>query len=106
MRTPGPWHTGGTFFTDEKRPSQNVWGPTPEGMQSGNIVCVHASVPDAKLIAIAPELLRLLTEAKSMAEFGDINADMEDDGIGWKQWYQDVSAILRSQADGETNDKG
>lgn len=37
----------------------------------------------------------LLADAKRMAEFGDINADMEDDGIGWKQWYLDVSAALK-----------
>lgn len=63
-------------------------------MQSGNIVCSHASVEDAKLIVQAPELLRLLADAKRMAEFGDINEDMEDDGIGWKQWYLDASAAL------------
>lgn len=45
---------------------------------------------------------KLLADAKRMAEFGDINAYMEDDGIGWKQWYLDVSAILPpdSPADG------
>lgn len=36
---------------------------------------------------------RLLAEAKRMAEFGDINADMEDDGIGWRQWYLEVAAL-------------
>jgi hypothetical protein len=36
----------------------------------------------------------LLADAKRMAEFGDINADMEDDGVGWKQWYADTSNLL------------
>lgn len=40
------------------------------------------------------KLEKLLAEARRMAEFGDINADMEDDGIGWKQWYLDVGAVL------------
>ena len=39
------------------------------------------------------DLEGLLFDAKRMAEFGDINEDMEDDGIGWKQWYTDVTAI-------------
>ncbi len=39
-------------------------------------------------------LEKLLFDAKRMAEFGDINEDMDDDGIGWKQWYLDVKAIL------------
>lgn len=44
------------------------------------------------------DLEKLLADAKRMAEFGDINEDMEDDGIGWKQWYVDVSEILASQS--------
>jgi hypothetical protein len=52
-------------------------------------------------IARISDLEKLLADAKRMAEFGDINADMEDDGIGWKQWYQDVSAILGSPPNGE-----
>lgn len=40
------------------------------------------------------QLEKLLADAKRMAEFGDINASMDDDGIGWKQWYLDVSAVL------------
>jgi hypothetical protein len=39
--------------------------------------------------------LKLLAEAKRMAEFGDINEDMEDDGVGWKQWYLDVTQVLK-----------
>ena len=44
------------------------------------------------------ELVRLLADAKRMAEFGDINEDMEDDGIGWKQWYLDVTAALEGKS--------
>lgn len=40
-------------------------------------------------------LLGLLVEAKGMAEFGDINENMDDDGVGWKQWYLDVSKALK-----------
>jgi len=39
-------------------------------------------------------VVALLAEAKRMAEFGDINADMADDGIGWKAWYIQVSRVL------------
>jgi hypothetical protein len=46
------------------------------------------------------KLLRLLAEAKNMAEFGDINADMEDDGVGWKQWYIEAREVLRENARG------
>lgn len=46
------------------------------------------------------EFLRLLTDAKRMAEFGDINADMEDDGVGWKQWYLDVTVALKEVGSG------
>ena len=48
--------------------------------------------------ARGPSLFRTLTllaEAKRMAEFGDINEDMEDDGVGWKQWYLDVTQVLK-----------
>lgn len=40
------------------------------------------------------EMRRLLSNAIGMAEFGDINADMEDDGIGWKEWYVDTRKVL------------
>lgn len=46
------------------------------------------------------KLEKLLRAAMTMAEFGDINEDMDDDGIGWKQWYLDTSAILGPQSDG------
>lgn len=39
-------------------------------------------------------LVKLLGDAKRMAEFGDINEDMEDDGVGWKQWYIDTAREL------------
>lgn len=42
-------------------------------------------------------LLKLLSDAKTMAEFGDINEDMEDDGIGWKQWYLDTQQELKRE---------
>lgn len=43
-------------------------------------------------------LTKLLRAATTMAEFGDINADMEDDGIGWKQWYLDTIALIGPEA--------
>lgn len=43
------------------------------------------------------KLEKLLADAKRMAEFGDINADMEDDGIGWKEWYLEVNALLPAE---------
>lgn len=42
-------------------------------------------------------LLKLLSDAKTMAEFGDINEDMEEDGIGWKQWYLDTQQELKRE---------
>lgn len=45
-------------------------------------------------IARISQLEKLLHDAKRMAEFGDINEDMEDDGVGWKQWYLDVTEAL------------
>lgn len=48
--TPGPWHTGGTF-NPTLDPRMNVWGPTPEGKQSGSIIAQHIKPDDARLIA-------------------------------------------------------
>lgn len=62
-------------------------------------------VPENDLPRIQ-ELEALLQRAKSMAEFGDINAEMEDDGIGWKQWYADVTAALESHKMDFKPDKG
>lgn len=43
-------------------------------------------------------LTKLLRAAVNMGEIGDINADMEDDGLGWKQWYLDTMALLGPEA--------
>ncbi len=42
------------------RPSVNIWGPTPEGMQSGEIVAKDVTLPNAQLIAQAPDLLKVV----------------------------------------------
>ena len=57
------------------------------------LCCKAADALELKDIEIA-RLRGLLADAKRMAEFGDINETMDDDGIGWKQWYLDVRAAL------------
>lgn len=57
--TPGPWHTGGIFYKEGKPHSQNVYGPTQDGMQSGEMICANAKIEHAPLIAAAPELLQI-----------------------------------------------
>lgn len=93
--TPGPWTAlpndyNGKYFV-ERRDS----GYKSLVAECSNILGHGGSAEaNAKLIAVAPELLKLLAEAKCMAEFGDINADMEDDGVGWKGWYIQTRAVL------------
>lgn len=97
--TPGPWEV---FAASRERENPGIegdsgtysvvmFGGPGEGIQGRTRDERDAN---AKLIAAAPELLTLLAKAKEMAEFGDINADMEDDGIGWKQWYRDTCAAI------------
>jgi hypothetical protein len=45
-----PWSVGGTFFPDSPYPKQNIWGPTPEGAQSGQIVAENCSPRNADFI--------------------------------------------------------
>jgi|SRR5579862_2763955 len=52
--TPGPWHTGGTGFVLGK-PLVSIWGPTPEGKQSGEWIAKEVSPANARLIAAAPD---------------------------------------------------
>jgi hypothetical protein len=40
------------------------------------------------------EACRLLREAQNMGEIGDINPDMEDDGLGWRQWAIDLQRFF------------
>lgn len=91
--TPGPWHVGGDIrVADDKRIRRNVWGPTPPGMQSGEMVCQLATVDNARLIAAAPELLALLREAETLAVLGDIEETTE--AHGWGEWLKSTRAIL------------
>lgn len=53
----GPWHTAGTFNPDGPRPTTWVWGPTPEGAQSGECIAQHVALTNAPLICAAPDLL-------------------------------------------------
>jgi hypothetical protein len=70
--TPGPWHCGGIFEPNSARPTSNVWGPTPPGMQSGNIVCCNATIPDARLIAAAPDLAEALLDLLADSDDTDV----------------------------------
>lgn len=67
--------------------------------RSGDVMKTMCFVGNAVIAAgrtpAQETLLRLLSDAKRMAEFGDINEDMEDDGVGWKAWYKEVSAVLK-----------
>jgi hypothetical protein len=37
---------------------------------------------------------KLLIDAERLARFGDVHPDMDDDGIGWKDWCLDVREFL------------
>lgn len=54
--TPGPWHTAGITDPDGPSPMCSVWGPTPEGMQSGEWICRNVNLKNGPLIAAAPAL--------------------------------------------------
>lgn len=56
--TPGPWHAGGIFNPDSAHPTVNIWGPTPRGAQSGQVVAESVTLANATLILAAPELLK------------------------------------------------
>jgi hypothetical protein len=49
-RTKGPWHTGGIFDPGTANAHQNIWGPTPEGKQSGEIIASNILLGDAAAI--------------------------------------------------------
>lgn len=69
--TPGPWHVGGDIrVTNDNRIHRNVWGPTPAGMQSGEMICQLATVDNARLIAAAPELLGALIDLADWLAYG------------------------------------
>lgn len=62
-QTPGPWHTGGIGISANGRRSMSVWGPTPEGAQSGEWIAKDVRPANAALIAAAPDMLTLLEDA-------------------------------------------
>lgn len=73
--------------------------------RSGDVMRAVCFVGNAIILATSDRpskqlLLKLLADAKRMAEFGDINEDMEDDGVGWKEWYREVSAVLKEAGRG------
>lgn len=94
--TPGPWVIGDSAKRENCRMIYcDNSGSRVADCSLHDYGINHATAEaNAKLIAAAPDLARLLRQAKEMAEFGDINADMEDDGVGWKQWYIDTAAAL------------
>jgi hypothetical protein len=66
--TPGPWNIGGIFNPLSDRPICNVWGPTPPGKQSGEIVAKDCTLPNARLIAAAPRMYEAL---ETLARLGN-----------------------------------
>ena len=60
QHTPGPWNTGGIANPNSDRPHTSVWGPTPVGKQSGEWIAKDVTLPNARLIAAAPDLLDAL----------------------------------------------
>lgn len=59
--TAAPWTTGGVFNPDSARPSQWVWGPHASANdQSGKVVAVDISIPDAEFIALARNALDVM----------------------------------------------
>lgn len=51
--TPFPWHTGGTFFKDGMPHSRNIYGPIPDGAQSGELVAEYVSIKNVDAIVRA-----------------------------------------------------
>lgn len=79
--TPGPWHVGGTFDPDSDHPTVNVWGPTPDGLQSGRIIANRCAPYDARLIARAPTMHAVLLEC---LEYFEKREDASNEGDGWR----------------------
>lgn len=48
-----PWSVGGTAFPNTPLASQNIWGPIPAGMQSGEMVAMNARPENSALIVRA-----------------------------------------------------
>lgn len=100
--TAGPWSTGGISYPSTSLPKQNVWGPTPPGMQSGHMVCQNASVADSRLIASAPALLAALLQCVDVYDAARANTPT---GLGWpdpNHIHAARAAIAIAQATGET----
>ncbi|MGA7807866.1 hypothetical protein [Bradyrhizobium sp.] len=81
--TPGPWHVGGIFMPNSDDPRANVWGPTPQGFQSGLVICKKAKPMDARLIAAAPDLLRACIESRKLGMKIYHNANAHEAAMDW-----------------------
>lgn len=76
--TPVLFHRGGTFNPDSERPSCNIWGPTPEGKQSGTIVARDVTLADAELIVRCVNSHEALVEAlRAQQKAADAKSDWE-----------------------------
>lgn len=81
--TPFPWRTGGTFNPNSLAETVWIWGPTPPGQQSGDVVAKHIRPEDADLIVRAvnahEDLVALLRWMDAKGGLGlDVHARIRD----------------------------
>lgn len=81
MHTPGPWKLGGIFNPGTEHERYWVWGPTPPGKQSGDVVCRDAQPENARLIAAAPDLLKALKRIRDL----DVACSQQEDRAAWNE---------------------
>ena len=79
--TPGPFHTAGILDPDSSNPTVWIWGPTPEGGESGEIIAKDVALKNAPLLTAAPDLLEALQSLLLVSENADETGYVE--GEGW-----------------------
>lgn len=95
--TPGPWHEGGIFNPDSAHPTVNIWTEAATGNQSGDVIAFDVSLRNAKLIAAAPDLLKLAHRV--IEYFGD---DEIDDMLNCDIEVRDMARAAIAKAEGRS----
>lgn len=92
----GPWSTGGYFNPGRENETQNVWGPTPEGCQSGEILASDCKTSNARFLAAARSDVPALVQALRLA----VNEIKEAQGI----FFGEGRVMLGKRFDNAFND--
>ena len=99
--TPLPWSTGGISTQGNRAPYTGIWGPTPEGMQSGTWIAKEVPLPDADLIVNAVNCHADLLDAlkRVLTGFEENAFQRNTDGDGDSGWAIKFMPHLMALAD-------